>query len=304
MAFFFHSARARRAWVALLVVLFLSRGPARAQAPAAADKASASPTPAQPGPQAAATAEEQVPASEEAEGDSEEAEEEDGSASIEAPAVARGSALARQAASVQKQIGRARAQSGFFISSWFSDAPEAGGFATASALAVNAPEDCEPLDATIAEAYIRDSAKREGVSSDLIREVVRKESGFKPCAVSPKGAMGMMQLTAATAAALGVDDPYDPRQNIDGGVRLMKRLIDKYKGRPDLALAAYNAGEGAVDAHQGVPAYEETQEYVSTIMKRVFEVAPKTGGVASRAPARIAPIPPVNVPPAKTVDGN
>lgn len=290
----------------LLVVLFLigGAGIARAQAPAVADKAPAGPTPTQPGPQATTGAGEPAAASEGAGGDAEEAEEEDGSASIEAPAVARGSALARQAASVQKQIGRARAQSGFFISSWFSDAPAAGGFAPPSALAVNALEDCEPLDATIAEAYIRDSAKREGVSSDLIREVVRKESGFKPCAVSPKGAMGMMQLTAATAAALGVDDPYDPRQNIDGGVRLMKRLIDKYKGRPDLALAAYNAGEGAVDAHQGVPAYEETQEYVSTIMKRVFEVAPKAGGVAPRAPARIAPIPPVAVPSPKKMEGN
>ncbi len=220
---------------------------------------------------------------------------EESSAAVTAPAV-RGNALARQAASVQKQLGRARARNGFFISSWFSDAPEAGSFASAGVLAASAPEDCEPLDATIAEAYIRDSAKREGVSTDLIREVIRKESGFNPCAVSPKGAMGMMQLTAATAASLGVDDPYDPRQNIDGGVRLMKRLLDKYKGRPDLALAAYNAGEGAVDAHQGVPAYEETQEYVSTIMKRVFEEPPKPGGNTPRAPARIAPIPPLNVP--------
>ena len=155
------------------------------------------------------------------------------------------------------------------------------------------PEDCEPLDASIAEAYIRDSTKREGVSSDLIREVVRKESGFNPCAVSPKGAMGMMQLTAATAASLGVDDPYDARQNIDGGVRLMKRLLDKYKGRPDLALAAYNAGEGAVDAHQGVPEFEETQEYVTTIMKRVFEDPPRSRGIS---PPKIPPVPPVNVP--------
>ncbi|MCL4784730.1 MAG: lytic transglycosylase domain-containing protein [Bryobacterales bacterium] len=220
----------------------------------------------------------------------------DESAVAEAAPVARGNALARQAASVRKQVGRARGGNGFFISSWFSEAPDTGGFAPAEALTASAPEDCEPLDATIAEAYIRDSAKREGVSTDLIREVIRKESGFYPCAVSPKGAMGMMQLTAATAASLGVDDPYDARQNIDGGVRLMKRLLDKYKGRPDLALAAYNAGEGVVDAHQGVPDYAETREYVTTIMKRVFEEAPKTGRNAPRAPAQIAPIPPVNVP--------
>lgn len=232
----------------------------------------------------------------EPEGSAENAEAADESSVAESAPGARGNALARQSASVRKQLGGARARNGFFISSWFSDAPEAGSFASAGTLAANAPEDCEPLDATIAEAYIRDSSKREGVSTDLIREVIRKESGFNPCALSPKGAMGMMQLTAATAASLGVDDPYDPRQNIDGGVRLMKRLLDKYKGRPDLALAAYNAGEGAVDAHQGVPAYEETQEYVSTIMKRVFEEPSQAGGNSPRAPARIAPIPPLSVP--------
>lgn len=228
---------------------------------------------------------------EEAEAESEEAVEE--AAPSRTPATIHGNALARQTSSVQRQIGRARRQNSFFISSWFSDAPAASSFAPVSAVAANVPEDCEPLDASIAEAYIRDSTKREGVSSDLIREVVRKESGFNPCAVSPKGAMGMMQLTAATAASLGVDDPYDARQNIDGGVRLMKRLLDKYKGRPDLALAAYNAGEGAVDAHQGVPAFEETQEYVTTIMKRVFEDPPRSRGIS---PPKIPPVPPVNVP--------
>lgn len=244
----------------------------------------------------------EVAESEEPEAEAEDEESEEEPVLPRTPATLRGNALARQTSSVQKQIGRAHRQNSFFISSWFSDAPAASGFAPVSTVAANAPEDCEPLDATIAEAYIRDSAKREGVSSDLIREVVRKESGFNPCAVSPKGAMGMMQLTAATAASLGVDDPYDPRQNIDGGVRLMKRLLDKYKGRPDLALAAYNAGEGAVDAHQGVPAFEETQEYVTTIMKRVFEEPPRSGGISPRAPAKIPPVPPVNVPTPSSVE--
>lgn len=80
----------------------------------------------------------------------------------------------------------------------------------------------------------------------------------------------MMQLMPETAANLGVDDPYNARQNIDGGVRLLKRLLDKYKGRPDLALAAYNAGEDAVDANNGIPNFDETRRYVSAIMKRVF----------------------------------
>ncbi|MCC6264543.1 MAG: lytic transglycosylase domain-containing protein [Bryobacterales bacterium] len=270
-----------------------------------ASRPAVSPTPRVVPPAAAGAS--SVPETPSAESAAEEEEEVEGveeEETVEAPSAPRGNALARQASSIQKQIGRTRGSGGFFISSWFTDAPPASSFAQASTLAANAPEDCEPLDAAIAEAYIRDSAKREGVNSDLIREVVRKESGFRPCAVSPKGAMGMMQLTAATAASLGIDDPYDARQNIDGGVRLMKRLLDKYKGRPDLALAAYNAGEGAVDAHQGVPAYEETQEYVSTIMKRVFEEPMKAGGPAPRVPVKIPPIPPVNVPSAKAVEGN
>lgn len=135
----------------------------------------------------------------------------------------------------------------------------------------DAPEECEPLDKSIAEAFMRDSALREGVTLDLVREMVRRESGFNPCAVSAKGAMGLMQLMPETASALGVADPFNPRENIDGGVRLMKRLLDKYSGRPDLALAAYNAGEGAVDRANGIPDFAETREYVAEIMKRVFE---------------------------------
>lgn len=209
---------------------------------------------------------------------------------------AQGNALARQNASIQRQIGKARQRGGFFISSWFSDAPASGEFSPGSSAGASGEENCDPIDATVAEAYIRESARREGISSDLVREVVRKESGFNPCAVSPKGAIGMMQLMPDTAASLGVDDPFDPRQNIDGGVRMLKRLLDKYNGRPDLALAAYNAGEGAVDANQSVPAYEETQEYVSTIMKRVFEEPAKPArGLGKNAPA-IPPIEPVKAP--------
>ena len=203
----------------------------------------------------------------------------------------RGNSLARQFASVHKQIGRDHSQGAFFISSWFSDAPNPDMMASAGSASFEAPEDCDPLDNTVAEAYIRESAQREGVNPDLVREIVRKESGFKPCAVSPKGAMGMMQLTPDTAQTLGVGDPFDARQNIDGGVRLLKRLMEKYKGRPDLALAAYNAGEGAVDSSQGIPDYQETKDYVSTILQRVFEEQPKR-----RRPASIAPLPAIKAP--------
>jgi soluble lytic murein transglycosylase-like protein len=221
---------------------------------------------------------------------------EDEAPEVPAAPPVRGNALARQNASVQRQLGKARQQGGFFVSSWFSEAPSGPQFSADPSAAPANAEDCDPVDATVAEAYIRESAQREGISSDLVREVVRKESGFNPCVVSPKGAIGMMQLMPDTAASLGVDDPFNPRQNIDGGVRMLKRLLDKYKGRPDLALAAYNAGEGAVDANQSVPNYEETQEYVSTIMKRVFEEPAKPARGLGKAPPAIPPIEPVKAP--------
>jgi hypothetical protein len=196
------------------------------------------------------------------------------------------SSLDRQTASIQRQLGRAR-QTGrsagnsgsdnFFVSAWFTGKAGMAASAAAGSQAAHydIPSECDPLDRSLAEAFMRDSATREGVSLDLVREVIRQESGFQPCVVSSKGAMGMMQLMPDTANALGVIDPFDPRQNIDGGVRLLRRLLDKYQGRPDLALAAYNAGEGAVDRNNAVPDYEETRDYVRAIMRRVFEEAPE-----------------------------
>ena len=210
------------------------------------------------------------------------------------PAYRQQDALGRQASSVQRQLGRSRRQrqgqgegQGFFVSSWFSDTP-VNPLATSAPLSdYDRPEDCEVLDNTIAEAFMRESATREGISLELVREVVRQESGFNPCAVSPKGAMGMMQLMPDTAKELGVADPFDPRENIDAGVRLLRRLLQKYQGRPDLALAAYNAGEGAVDKANGVPDYEETKHYVGTIMQKVFEAPPAR--TVRRPPGRNAP---------------
>lgn len=214
-----------------------------------------------------------------------------------------GDSLQRQTSSVQRQLGRARRNNdGFFVSSWFSDNPVNP---LASAAGFTPPADCEPLDNTIAEAFMRESATREGISLDLVREVARRESGFYPCAVSPKGAMGMMQLMPDTAESLGVADPFDPRENIDGGVRLLRRLLDKYKGRPDLALAAYNAGEGAVDKANGVPDFAETREYVGAIMQKVFEaprdrpsrnVPPGAGIRRNASPSLASPQSPAAIP--------
>ena len=105
-----------------------------------------------------------------------------------------------------------------------------------------------------------------GLDPGLVDALVRVESGYDPRAVSRKGAMGLMQLMPATASRLGVDDPFDPEQNVRGGVREFARLIDVYRGNLQLALAAYNAGEGAVSQYRGVPPYQETRSYVAKIL--------------------------------------
>jgi soluble lytic murein transglycosylase-like protein len=117
-------------------------------------------------------------------------------------------------------------------------------------------------------ADVQEIAREHGVSPALIEAVVRTESGFAPSAVSPKGAGGLMQLMPKTASALGVVDRFDPRENIRGGVRHLRYLLERYQGGVVLALAAYNAGEGAVDAHRGVPPYPETQQYVQRVLRR------------------------------------
>jgi hypothetical protein len=116
-------------------------------------------------------------------------------------------------------------------------------------------------------AEIDEVAGRHGISPDLVRAVIRVESGFNPWAVSRKGAQGLMQLMPATASALGVRDAFDPRQNIEGGVRHLRYLIDRYPGNLPLALAAYNAGEQAVERYRGIPPYDETQHYVRKVLE-------------------------------------
>jgi hypothetical protein len=115
---------------------------------------------------------------------------------------------------------------------------------------------------------IREAAERNGVSPALVEAVIRVESAFNPWAVSPKGAQGLMQLMPRTASALGVRDSFNPRQNIEGGVRHLRYLLDRYPGNLSLALAAYNAGEGAVDYYGGVPPYAETRQYVQQVLRR------------------------------------
>jgi soluble lytic murein transglycosylase-like protein len=120
---------------------------------------------------------------------------------------------------------------------------------------------------------VREAARRSGLPPEFVESVAQVESGFRPDAVSPKGALGVMQLMPETAKTLGAD-PRDPAQNIDAGTRLLRDLLVKYDGDVVKALAAYNAGEGAVDKYQGMPPYNETRWYV----KKVIDAYQKAGG--------------------------
>jgi Transglycosylase SLT domain len=119
-------------------------------------------------------------------------------------------------------------------------------------------------------------ATRYGVSVDLIAAIIEAESEFNPRAVSRTGARGLMQLMPETAAILGVGDPFDPRENIDAGVRHLRSLMDRFDGNLPLVLAAYNAGERAVIGHRGVPPYRETRQYVNRILRRLDRPNAKT----------------------------
>jgi len=114
---------------------------------------------------------------------------------------------------------------------------------------------------------IRDASRRYRVEMPLVKAVIRAESDFVPYAVSPAGAQGLMQLMPATARLRNVWRTFEPRQNVEGGVSHLRYLLDRYSGNVRLALAAYNAGENAVDKHGGIPPFAETTEYVSRVMR-------------------------------------
>jgi hypothetical protein len=138
------------------------------------------------------------------------------------------------------------------------------------------------------DPLIQEMARRHGVDECLVTAVIKVESNFDPGAVSRKGAQGLMQLMPETARELGVRNSFDPVQNMDGGVRYLRYMLEFFEGRLPLALAAYNAGRDAVLQHRGIPPYAETQQYVKLViqhfdqLQREFGKTSKVQTVASR----------------------
>ena len=119
------------------------------------------------------------------------------------------------------------------------------------------------------DEFIREAAREYGVDAVLIRSVMQTESAFDAMAVSRAGALGLMQLMPEVATEMGVEDPFDPRQNIMGGAKYLRRLLDLHRGRVRLALASYNAGAGNVSQYGGVPPFPETQKYVKEVTRLI-----------------------------------
>ncbi len=126
--------------------------------------------------------------------------------------------------------------------------------------------DCPPLPSSDVESLIAAAAQKQVLAPALVRAVMRQESGFRPCAVSTKGAQGLMQLMPATADQFHVSDPFDPEQNVNAGAALLKQLLDRYKGDLRLALVAYNAGANRADDPNSESYPLETQKYVANIL--------------------------------------
>lgn len=183
---------------------------------------------------------------------------EQGLATQRAAVAAMRQSLEKQKASVRRQ-GVPSSADKFFVLS-----PPV---ALAASLPAGSPSaECAPLPASEIDTLVNETARKDKVDEALLRSVMGRESAFRPCAVSPKGAVGLMQLMPQTLEQFGVVNPFDPAENASAGAKLLRQLLTRYKGDLPLALGAYNAGAGAVDNADGVPPFRETMEYVNSIL--------------------------------------
>lgn len=177
--------------------------------------------------------------------------------------------LDQQRASVRKQADPGPAKAGDFFTVPWSAAAALSANTPAAAGTTVANFACDPIGEPELATIVNDASAREDIKPAIVRAVIQKESSGYPCAVSPKGAQGLMQLMPATATQLNVADAFDPKQNIDAGTKFLKQLLTRYGGDLSLALGAYNAGSGRVDKEGGVPQNAETQNYVAEILSKL-----------------------------------
>jgi soluble lytic murein transglycosylase-like protein len=154
--------------------------------------------------------------------------------------------------------------------------PGSAFFTVPFATAALGTADCDPLPDTQLDALTESAAQKSGVDAHLVRAVIDKESGGRPCALSARGAQGLMQLMPDTAGDYEVEDAFDPKQNVEAGARLLKDLLERYNNDASLALGAYNAGSARVDQAGGVPPIPETTDYVTEILKKLNLLKGKT----------------------------
>lgn len=176
-----------------------------------------------------------------------------------------GASLAIQVASVRRQAKLSVQSAPAFLVIGEADAP---------VVPLASDAGCDPLPPMRVGKLIDDAAQRTGVSAGLLRAVMREESAFRPCAVSSKGASGLMQLMPAAMADFGVTDAFDPEQNVSAGAAMLKQLIGRYGGDLNRVLGAYNAGPARVDAAGGVPPFPETRRYVDRILESLSPELP------------------------------
>lgn len=171
------------------------------------------------------------------------------------PTTAQQASIARQQAAIRQQAANLSLR----LIPW-DDSPPAP---------LDPPTACQPLAEEIVAPLIESAAKAQSVDRELIRAVMEQESGARPCAVSAKGAQGLMQLMPATAQDLQVQDAFDPAQSIQAGAKYLKQLLERYKGDVPHALAAYNAGPNVVDPGGAIPDIPETRGYVEAILQKL-----------------------------------